>query len=173
MMGEGVPKTQSVVRKLRMEKTMKIRGRLLVAVLLGSVFSVALYAAILTGHTQLHPIDQSGIQAEVHLADTGTSLKALGVASGLNPRHAYISLIYGAGSVPGGPRGWEPDWTMKGPQMVLGFWAVEPDGSGTLVVSGKTGPAYAPVTNAGTVSIRDANLGFALQACGQVAVNTF
>jgi len=80
---------------------MKIRGKLLVVVLLGSVFSVALYATILTGHAQLKPIDQSGIQAEVHIADTGTVLKVLGVASGLNPTHTYVSLIYGVGSVPG------------------------------------------------------------------------
>ena len=152
---------------------MKVRGRLLLVVLMGTVFSVALYAAILTGHAQLHPIDQSGIQGEVHFADTGTSLKALGVASGLNPSHAYVSLLYGGGSVPGGPSACEPDGTLNVPEMILGFWTVEPDGSGTLVVSAKTGGAYAPVTNAGTVSIRDANMGFALQACGQVAVNTF
>src|SRR5262249_45037445 len=156
---------------------MKISGKLLVVVLLGSVFSVALYATILTGHAQLKPIDQSGIQAEVHFADTGTVLKVLGVASGLNPTHTYVSLIYGVGSVPGGPAACEPTTnpnnTLTFPQMVVGFWTVEPDGGGTLVVPAKTGTDYAPVTNAGTISIRDANLGFALQACGQVAVNGF
>src|SRR5262245_3942301 len=156
---------------------MKIRRGLLLMVLMGAVFSVALYAAILTGHASLHQINQSGINAEVHIADTGTVLKVLGVATGLNPHHAYVSLIYGEGSVPGGPSACEPtpnlNNTLTFSQMVVGFWAVEPDGSGTLVVPAKTGADYAPVTNAGTISIRDANLGFALQACGEVAVNKF
>src|SRR5437867_4414688 len=133
--------------------------------------SAALFAANSLGHARLHQIGGSGITGEVFIADTGTRLRVLGLASGLNPAHSYISLIYGGGSVPGGPNACEPDGTLNGPKMVVGLWDVDPDGSGTLVVSNKTGPAYTPVTTAGTISIRDITLSGALQACGEVAVN--
>src|SRR5262245_60240018 len=152
------------------EGDMKIRERFFAVVLMGFAFSLRLYAAVLTGQAQLHPINQSGITGEVHFADTGTHLKVLGVAHGLNPTHSYISLLYGAASVPGGPQACEPDGSLNGPQMVVGFWVVEPDGDGTLTAD-KSGTGYAPVTNAGTISIRDASAGGALQACGEVAVN--
>ncbi len=182
-----------------------------------SAVAVALVSANLTGFAALtqdinqHPVGGSGIQGRVEVTDTGSSLIIHAVATGLNPAHAYFSLIYTLGSHPGGiSESTTPQATSNAlapcadlnqagnstitvAQMLVGFWTVNPDGTGTLdVAKSATGnsqedfwPApfvgfleatfgfvphsnsYAPIGTWSTMSIRDANLGFALQACGE------
>lgn len=178
---------------------------------------VALVSANLTGFAALtqdinqHPVGGSGIQGRVEVTDTGSSLIIHDTATGLNPAHAYFSLIYTLGSHPGGiSESTTPSPTSSAipacnalnqngmdtitvAQMLGGFWTVNADGTGTLdVVKSATGnsqedfwPApfvafleaafgfvphsnsYAPIGTWSTMSIRDANLNFALQACGE------
>src|SRR5437870_262062 len=110
-----------------------------------------------TGRAQLNAIDQSGIRAQVFFVDNGSTLWVLGVAEGLDPTKAYISLVYGQGSFPGGPSACEPttDLThlLTFPQMLIGAWTVDTDGSGVLSAK-KTGTSYVPVGAAGTISVR-------------------
>ncbi len=179
-----------------------------------SVVGVGLISANLSGFAALtqdinqHPVGGSGIQGRVEVTDTGSSLIIHDAATGLNPAHAYFSLIYTLGSHPGGSQS-APSTSTAIPacdavnqngmdtitvaQMLVGFWTVNADGTGTLdVVKSATGdsqedfwPApfvgflestfgfvphsnsYAPIGTWSTMSIRDANLGFALQACGE------
>lgn len=139
------------------------------------LFPVAVLADDATGHARLHQIDQSDIQAHIFFVDNGSTLFVLGVATGLDPLKTYISLVYGEGSVPGGPHACEPSGTLNRAQMFVGAWTVSADGTGVLTAK-KTGPAYVPVSKAGTVSVRHLiSAGpppvAPLQACGEVAVN--
>src|SRR5262245_26053784 len=117
--------------------------KLVLVTLATLAISAALYAANLTGHAELAQIDQTGIQARIFFVDNGTHLFALGSATGLTPGHRYISLFYGPASVPGGPAACEPDGTLNGPQMIVGFWSVASDGSGTLTAD-KPSPSPVP-----------------------------
>jgi len=182
-----------------------------------STVGLALVSTNLTGFAALtqdisqHPVGGSGIQGRVEVTDTGSSLVIHATATGLNPAHGYFSLIYTLASHPGGiSESSSPPATSNAippcaglnqagnsnisvAQMLVGFWTVKPDGSGTLdVVKSSTGnsqenfwPApfvvflehmfgfvphsnsYAPIGTWSTMSIRDANLNFALQACGE------
>src|SRR5262249_11380795 len=125
-----------------------------------------------TGHAKLVQFEQSGIQGEVFFVDNGNTLWVLGVAEGLNPAlpaGTYISLLYGTGSLPGGPNACEPSAShpITGPQMFVGTWVVDPDGSGVLSAK-KTGASYVPVSSAGTMSIRQRITGDGAprRACG-------
>jgi hypothetical protein len=138
--------------------------------------SFSAFAEEATGHARPHQIDQSGIQAKIFFVDNGSTLWVLGVAEGLDPTKSYISLVYGDGSLPGGPHACEPSAThpITGAQMFVGNWKVDPDGTGVLVAM-KTGASYVPVRNAGTISVRlIVPIGLpVLRACGEIAVNPF
>ena len=154
------------------------------ATLLVFVLAVSLAAQAPTGQAtasaQQHPINNSGIQAEILFLDTGSDVNGLvlsGRATGLDPTQTYFSLLYNTGSVPGGASACTP--SSSGPaitfaQMFTAFWTVAPDGTGTLFRQ-KTGTAYVPLSQIATVSIRKVttNPPFfnVLQACGEINVN--
>jgi hypothetical protein len=92
-----------------------------------------------------------------------------GTATGLNPNHRYFSLLYD-GPAAGGPNACLPvTSTQTDAQMNGGFWHVNSDGTGTISTD-KTGAAYVSLNAVHTVSIRDVNQGFLLQACGEIGV---
>ncbi len=167
--------------------------------------------AAVTQDINQHPVGGSGIQGRVEVTDTGSSLIIHATATGLNPAHGYFSLIYTLGSHPGGPSGNSTppatsnaiapcdafnqagNSTIDFAQMLVGFWSVKPDGTGTLdAVKSSTGNSqesfwpkpfvefikaqfgfvphsnsYAAIGTWSTMSIRDVTLNFALQACGE------
>lgn len=63
------------------------------------------------------------------------------------------------------------------PQVFVAVWTVDSEGTGTLVRPSKTGAGYVPLSNIGTVSIRQDTPGEnppffdVLRACGEVARN--
>lgn len=125
-----------------------------------------------TGRTQLHSIDQSGIRGVILFLDTGspsTGLIVSGFATGLDPAAGYISLRYDARSVPGGPHACEPSAfnNLTFPQMFVGSWTVNVDGTGTLFAVKTTG-TYTPLSEIQNISIRRVPGGI-LQACGVIA----
>ncbi|MCI0415361.1 hypothetical protein L0222_21520 [bacterium] len=127
-----------------------------------------------TGSAELHPIDQSGAQAEILFLDTGDSTTGLiifGTASGLDPSAGYLSLRYDRLSVPGGPVACEPSpsSTLTFLQMFVGFWSVNPDGTATLFAQ-LIGASYTELADIGAISIRLASDG-SLQACGRIHRN--
>lgn len=151
------------------------------AVLLGMSLVAQAPQGQATGSARQTPINGSGIQAEILFLDTGSNVHGLvvsGKASGLDPTQSYFSLLYDVGSVPGGPAACTPPPTndLTGAQMFTAFWAVAPDGTGTLFRQ-KTGAAYVALSDVATVSIRKATPGQnppffdILQACGEVHRN--
>lgn len=126
-----------------------------------------------TGSAQLHPIDRSGISAEVEFLDSGAPTNTLvvrGRATGLDPSKSYVSLVYDTGAVPGGPNAClpSPSSPLSAEQMFLGPWTVSSDGIGDLFVT-KVGSSYAALESVGAVSVRLAS-DRSLQACGRVHV---
>ena len=114
-----------------------------------------------TGRANLHPIDDSGIKARIAFEDDGATLTVTGKATGLNPGESYITLIYDNGSVPGGPRACQP--TIFDPTdpdfllatMFVAFWAIDPDGNGTLEATNTNGGFdYVPLSKVGNASVR-------------------
>jgi hypothetical protein len=162
------------------------KGLLSAAVVFVMLVGVSLVAQAPTGQAtasaQQHPINNSGIQAEIVFLDTGGDVNGLalsGRASGLDPTQTYFSLLYNTGSVPGGPSACTPSSSGSAitfAQMFTAFWTVAPDGTGTLFRQ-KTGTAYVPLSAVATVSIRKVTPGMnppffdILQACGQISVN--
>lgn len=178
----------------------------LAAVLVGTVSA----SAATVQEVNQHPVGGSGIQGNITVVDTGSSNVIDGTATGLNPAHHYFSLFYTVGSHPGGPAEGASlpatsnaihacdDLNQAGTstvdvnQMVVGFWRVNPDGTGAIhdvkTASGNSqdpifmtpgikealtafgyvfgANSYAPAGTWTTMSIRDADLGFALVACG-------
>ncbi len=66
---------------------------------------------LVTASAQQHPINNSGIQAEILFLDTGSDVNGLvlsGRATGLDPTQTYFSLLYNTGSVAGGPSACTP-----------------------------------------------------------------
>ncbi len=127
------------------------------------------------GHARQHPIDRSGIQGHIFIVDTGNSVRGLivlGTATGLDPTKRYVSLLYDNGSVPGGPNACEPSSPdpLTGPQMFVGFWTVDADGTGFLLQR-KTGAAYVPLDLVRTISIRQFGVADNLRACGEIGRN--
>lgn len=162
------------------------KGLVLAGVVFIMLVAVFLVAQAPTGQAtasaQQHPINNSGIQAEILFLDTGSHVNGLvlsGRATGLDPTQTYFSLLYNTGSVAGGPSACTP--SSSGPaiteaQMFTAFWTVAPDGAGTLFRQ-KTGTAYVPLSAVATISIRkvtpEMNPPFfnILQACGEINVN--
>ncbi len=139
-------------------------------------------AGIATGQATFHPMNGSRVRGALSITDDGSELMIAGTADGLDPLNTigYISLFYGIGSVPGGPRACEPAPDpanrLSEAQMFIGFWTVDSDGSGTLGPVTMSGDAYASVDRISTVSIRDLRIGDgdpqeAVRACGKIAVH--
>ena len=121
----------------------------------------ALGAPPVVGRAELRPIDESGITAKIKFVDDGTTLMVTGKAKGLDPAESYLSNIYDIGSFPSGPgaclptifNSQDPDFIL--PTMFLGFWEVDQDGNGKLLVTNTNGGAdFVPLDKIGTVSIR-------------------
>ncbi len=119
------------------------------------------HAASRTGKANLHQINKSGIKARIEFQDDGTTLMVTGTATGLDPGESYVTLIYDNGSVPGGPKACQP--TIFDPTdpdfllatMFIGFWAVDPDGQGTLAaVNTNGGLDYVPLDKFKNTSVR-------------------
>ncbi len=120
----------------------------------------------LTAFANLHQIDQSKIKASIVLLETETGITVTGVASGLDPNTPYASLAYDLGATPAGPSACLPTASAPG---FLGFWQVNPDGTGTLNAT----TAGFGVNDIGAVSIRIFNpppQPRPLQACGRLHV---
>jgi len=132
-----------------------------------------------TGHARQHQINGSGIEGHIFIVDDGSKLVVVGAATGMDPTKTYFSLFYDQRSVPGGPTACVPsdNGTLTGPQMFVANWTVDSEGTGTLVRPSKTGAAYVPLSDIGTVSIRQNTPGQnppffeILVACGKVARN--
>ena len=131
-------------------------------------------AGTTTGAANLHPIDRSGIAARMQYVDTGSTLTVDGTATGLTFGQHYLSLFYDNGSKPSGPIVCEPtNNSITFEQMVIDFWSINPDGTGT-VHAVKTGPGYVPLDLVHTQSIRHAislppgPLVVPVVACGEV-----
>jgi hypothetical protein len=129
-----------------------------------------------TGAARLTAIDASGVQARILFLDTGSPQNGLvvsGFATGLDPTQLYISLVYDAGSVPGGPTACVPTGNppITATQMAVGFWTVAENGTGTLFAI-KSGDSYFPLSDIGTMSVRivlgPPPEGFVLESCGRV-----
>jgi hypothetical protein len=133
-----------------------------------------------TGSADLNPIDESGIRARIAFLDSGSpqnQLVVAGVATGLDPTQTYVTLVYDREAAFEGPLACVPSRTpspLTSDQMIVGFWTVAPDGTGSLFAV-KTGVSYVPLREVGAASIRvvlgPPPAGFVLQACGQVQAN--
>ena len=123
--------------------------------LLGS-WTVAL-AESTTGAANLHQFHGSGVSGSMSYIDTGSTLTVAGTAEGLTPGQTYLSLFYDNGSKVGGHDPCSPSSgnNITFPQMFIGFWNVNQDGTGTLNVV-KDGPFYVPLNMVHTQSIRHA-----------------
>lgn len=155
-------------------------------------------SGIETADAKLEPNTSFGpsvVNAEIHFIDdtVNNRLTIHGSATGLVPGAAYFSLVYDVTSLdegrtaclpgvgPGDPR------FLDQPQMVVGFWVNNGDGTGTLDAvkspSGNTNaglagspfataPAYVPISKIGTMSVRivlgPPPGGFVLRACGSL-----
>ena len=133
----------------------------------------------------LRQIKRSGVKAFIGFRDEGTTLEVSGIATGLDPDLVYVSFVYNAGSVPKGPTACLPNSAsppLSGSQMLLGYWL--PLGSDVrYLVSVKSGPNYAPLSNIGTTSVRQDTMPdlpfpqtptparFVLKACGKVNID--
>ena len=106
---------------------------------------------VLTGQARLHQVGGSRIKARLSFNDDGTTLTVEGTAKRLNPANQYGSLIYpNPGCMPGA--------------VFLGFWSVNPDGSGTLAASVGGGVLATALSS----SVRNVSAGNQLVACGNV-----
>ncbi len=143
----------------------------------GTLTSVWAGKAVATA-PRLIPAAKPIIDAQLFFLDTddpSTGLIVAGEGKGFNPNNTYVSLIYDPGAVAGGPTACQPTSGILNPtQMLVGFWSVASDGSGTLFAI-KVGDSFASLSDVGTVSIREVQgpppAGFVLQACGEVVVS--
>jgi hypothetical protein len=147
--------------------------KILVLLLVGfAALGFAAFASgstLLTGHANQHAVAQSGITGNISFIDNGTTLSVRGTATGLNPAHDYFSLLYD-GPAAGGPKACLPVTNSQtDAQMIVGLWHVNSDGTGTISVD-KKDDAYVPLNDVHTISIRDVNQDFLLQACGEIGV---
>ena len=157
-------------------------------VLLGS--SIA-SAASTTLKANIHQIDKSGVKAQLTFVDDGTSLNATGTGTGFDVGKFYLSLIYEAGSKPGGPDACQSPFASDDPryladfnQRFLGFWFQGPsttkffitgsfiatDHGAQFVPGPKTDGNYVPLSRLGTVSIREVTFVTdpVLRGCGAI-----
>jgi hypothetical protein len=93
-----------------MKKALVVAGLVFAMLVAGYVVAQAPTGQA-TASAQQHPINNSGIQAEILFLDTGSDVQGLvlaGRATGLDPTQTYFSLLYNTGSVPGGPSACTP-----------------------------------------------------------------
>lgn len=84
-------------------------------------------AAPLLATSRLQPINGSDVRARIFLTNEENGrIKALGVATGMDPNTTYLSLVYAAGSEPNGPT------PCVGRLNIIGQWFVKSDGSASL-----------------------------------------
>lgn len=132
-------------------------------------------AEVVTGHADLHAVNQPGVRGVIDFTETDAGVQVTGVATGLRSSAGrYTSLVYDRGSVPGGPNACEPspDDQVGLVGMFVGTWVVDEAGNGTLI---QANPAVARLEQVDTVSIRDTEINNgigaeAVVACGQIAV---
>jgi len=144
---------------------------LALALLLSSSLPALAAPRTSNGGANLNPIQGSRVHARVELFDSGNAVDGLqirGSATGLEPGTVYISLVYDAGSIPGGPDACLPsdNDNLSPEQMFVGTWVVDSAGNGSLSAI-KTGSSYAPLRDIGAMSMRIA-IDRSLQACGRV-----
>ncbi|HEV2034559.1 MAG TPA: hypothetical protein VGU71_10240 [Candidatus Dormibacteraeota bacterium] len=118
----------------------------------------AAMAETTTGAANLHQFHGSGVSGTMSYMDTGNAASGLmvdGTAQGLTPGQAYLSLFYDNGSKVAGQDPCSPSArdNISFPQMFIGPWKVNPDGTGSLHVV-KTGASYVPLDMVHTQSIR-------------------
>lgn len=133
-----------------------------------TLFSISVHSANSTlALVNLHQIGGSKIKGVVTLSQGSTLTQVTGSARGLDPFTPYVSLVYDLTSVPGGPNACHPQ--SPTPPTVLGFWEVNPDGTGSLNVQ----IPGLNVNEIGTMSIRifTPEPPRPLQACGRVNVD--
>jgi hypothetical protein len=117
-----------------------------------------------TARAILHPENGSEIQAWFTISDDGRRLAVTGTATGLRPGSLYTSFLYGGNTVARGPNACTAE--SGGLSLGLGRWNVDVAGNGTLTTT-LTGDKYVPISEIGTVSVRDVSLAFELVACGE------
>ena len=110
------------------------------------------------GHGHLAAGEAAGIEGEVAFLDTGdpdNGLIICGSATGLDPSQTYFSMLHDRWPAPYEPGscGGDDPWRLRDVQMVVGFWEVASDGTGSLFVV-KAGASYAPMDEIGGMSIR-------------------
>jgi hypothetical protein len=137
--------------------------------------SVGALSSPSTGSARLHPIDKSGVKAQMEFVDThdfNTGLIITGTATGLDPNKIYFSSFHDS-SVPGGPRACEiPEGGFDEETNFTPTWHVNADGTGALFVVQITS-AYLPLSDFDTVGIRELTVAGRpdlgpLVACGRV-----
>ena len=113
------------------------------------------------GTANLHPVNESGVNARIEFFEDGETLTVTGAASGLDPAESYVTLIYDNGSQPDGPTPCQPtifDPTDPGfllPTMFVGAWSVDDNGRGTLVaINTNFGADYVPLERFRSTSVR-------------------
>lgn len=142
--------------------------------MLGLSSSVA-QESVVARSGKMIPAQKTSIDATIVLLDTGsfeTGLVVNGSGSGFDPANTYVTLIYDPGAVAEGPFACSPTSGILSPtQMLVGFWRVDRTGRGRLFAV-KSGRSYAPLSDIGTISIREvqgpAPVGFVLQTCARV-----
>ena len=177
--------------------TARRRGLLLALAMAVAVALLGVPIAALAGHNgatakaNLHPENQSGVNGKFTFEDNGVdTITMSGTAWGLDPAGTYVSLIYDNGSVPGGPTACDPAGPELFGKMLVGeggfafTWVVDGQGRGTITGTNflneelfdMGAPPFPPgtyvsVADFKTISIRHAEAGFAVVACGQVAAH--
>lgn len=151
------------------------------------------------GTVTLYELDENGeragVMGTIRIQDTGSELIVQGNAQGFEePDNFFTSLFYGVGSVSTGPLACLPTGLDLGggvttpgdaedrlsqDEMTTAPWQVTRAGTGKLTAT--KDEHYVPVTDIGTISIRDltepaedrtgALQGGELVACGKVQVN--
>ncbi len=115
----------------------------------------------LSAMANVHPMNDSGVQARIDFVDDGATLFVTGVADGLDPTQTYLTLIYDNGALPGGPNACRPTIFDPGDpefllnRMVVGSWSVDGNGNGTLsAINTNFGADYVPIGLFRAASVR-------------------
>jgi hypothetical protein len=127
------------------------------------------------GVAQMQPVNRSGIRALMHVRTIGRTNMITGMATGLDPHKAYVSVFYDAGSPGDGPCACLPTTPSPRPdckstnapplafsQMVVGYWLPLIGSSVRTLSVLKFGPpeaavplAFVPLEHIGSVSVRE------------------
>ena len=140
-------------------------------VLVGAGVGVSVFAGtLLSGRARLDPVKPSVtsdlvrlVRGKAEFVELNGELTVKAIASGLDPKQEYVSLLYDRGSVATGPN------ACKGAPVFVGSWNVNGKGGGSLSTTVATGFS---LTDFGTMSIRvlDGSQPPTLQACGRIVI---